>query len=205
MQPNQQLRVHHSVLAADSLIDVVGDAYDLEAPITCRLFSANSNDHYLITSSTTKAMLRIYHHDHYWLTSAAHYHFELDWLDYLHQHDLPVSYPLPQRNGTLLGALMAPEGIRYYTLFSFAPGTVRYPLTVAQCHLLGKSLAQIHRASNSFITSHPRHHFDLAFLLDDAIEQIRPFLHNRPDLDTNVIETAADPELAGRPGPRASE
>jgi Ser/Thr protein kinase RdoA (MazF antagonist) len=87
---------------------------------------------------------------------------------------------------------MAPEGIRYYTLFSFAPGTVRYPLTVAQCHLLGKSLAQIHRASNSFITSHPRHHFDLTFLLDNAIEQIRPFLHNHPDLDTHVIETAAD-------------
>jgi len=192
MQPNQQLRVHHSLIAADSLPDLVESVYDLESPISCRLFSANSNDHYLITSSTTKAMLRIYHHDHFWLASAAHYHFELDWLDYLHQHDLPVSYPIPQRNGALLGALMAPEGIRYYSLFSFAPGTVRYPLTLAQCHMLGMHLAQIHQASNSFSTSHPRHHFDLAFLLDDAIEQIRPFLLSQSDLGINVIETAAD-------------
>jgi Ser/Thr protein kinase RdoA (MazF antagonist) len=87
---------------------------------------------------------------------------------------------------------MAPEGIRYYTLFSFAPGTVRYPLTVAQCHMLGMYMAQIHQTSNSFSTSHPRHHFDLAFLLDDAIERIKPFLHAQSDVDINVIETAAD-------------
>ena len=147
MRPNQHLRVHHSVIAADALPDIIENAYALGSPITCRLFSANSNDHYLITSSSTKAMLRIYHHDPFWLSSEAHYHFELDWLDYLHQHDLPVSYPLPQRNGARLGALMAPEGIRYYTLCSFAPGTVCYPLTVAQCHMLGMRLAQIHQAS----------------------------------------------------------
>jgi Ser/Thr protein kinase RdoA (MazF antagonist) len=190
MQPNQPLRVRHSVIAADALIDLVENAYDLEPPITCRLFSSNSNDHYLITGSTSKAMLRIYHHDHYWLSSEAHYHFELDWLDYLRQHQLPVSYPLPQRNGAYLGALVAPEGIRYYTVFSFAPGTVRYPLTLAQCHLLGMRLAQIHQASNSFMTSHPRHHFDLAFLIDDAVAQIRPFLHDHADLA--ILEIAAD-------------
>jgi Ser/Thr protein kinase RdoA (MazF antagonist) len=179
MQPNLPLQVHHSLIAADALRDVVRSAYDLEPPITCPLFSSNSNDHYLITSSTTKAMLRIYHHDHCWLSSVEHYHFELDWLAYLHQHQLPVSYPLPQRNGARLGALLAPEGIRYYTLFSFAPGTVRYPLTLAQCHLLGMRLAQIHQVSNRFVTSHPRHHFDLAFLLDDALAQIRLFLHDQ--------------------------
>src|SRR6266487_5890544 len=111
MQPNQSLQVHHSLIAADALIDIVERAYDLEPPITCRLFSSNSNDHYLITSSTAKAMLRIYHHDHYWLPTVQHYHFELDWLAYLHQQHLPVSYPLPQRNGARLGALLAPEGI----------------------------------------------------------------------------------------------
>jgi acetyl esterase/lipase len=52
MQPNQPLQVHHSLIAADALIDVVRGAYDLEAPITCRLFSSNSNVHYLITGST---------------------------------------------------------------------------------------------------------------------------------------------------------
>jgi Ser/Thr protein kinase RdoA (MazF antagonist) len=191
MQVSDLLQVHHSLIAADALIDVVREAYDLGSPITCRLLSASGNDQYLITSATTTAILRVYHHDHYWLTSAAHYQFELDWLNHLHQHHAPVSYPLPQRNGAFLGALRAPEGIRYYALFSFAPGSVRYPLTVAQCQILGTALASIHQASNRFTTDHPRHHFDLAFLLDDAIERIRPFLA-QSDGAIGVIETAAD-------------
>lgn len=132
MQPTDLLRVHHSLIAADALVNVVANAYDLGPAVACRLLSTGSNDHYLITSSTTVAVLRVYHHDHPWLASPAHYQFELDWLDDLHQHHAPVSYPLPQRDGTLLGALLAPEGMRYYALFSFAPGRVRYPLTYAR-------------------------------------------------------------------------
>jgi len=191
MQPSDILQVRHSLIAADALIDVVGAAYDLGAPITCRLLSASGNDQYLLTSATTTSVLRVYHHDHYWLTSAAHYQFELDWLTHLHQQHAPVSYPLPQRNGALLGALQAPEGIRYYALFSFAAGSVRYPLTTAQCQILGTALARIHQASNRFTTAHPRHHFDLAFLLDDAIERIRSCLAQSDDAIA-VIETAAD-------------
>jgi hypothetical protein len=58
MQPSDIVRVRHSLIAADALIDVVGAAYDLGAPITCRLLSASGNDQYLITSATTAAMLR---------------------------------------------------------------------------------------------------------------------------------------------------
>jgi hypothetical protein len=58
MQPYQHLRVRHSLIAADSLIDVIRDAYDLEPPITCRLLSNNANDHYLVTTSTAIAILR---------------------------------------------------------------------------------------------------------------------------------------------------
>ncbi len=64
MQPSDLLRVRHSLIAADALIDVVEAAYDLGAPITCRLLSASGNDQYLITSATTTAILRVYHHDH---------------------------------------------------------------------------------------------------------------------------------------------
>lgn len=191
MQPSDILQVRHSLIAADALLDVVGAAYDLGALLACRLLSASGNDQYLITSATTTAVLRVYHHDHYWLTSAAHYQFELDWLAHLHQHHAPVSYPLPQRNGARLGALRAPEGLRSYALFSFAPGSVRYPLTTTQCQILGTALAGIHQASNHFTTAHPRHHFDLAFLLDDAIEHIRPPLAQSDDAIA-VIETAAD-------------
>jgi len=54
------------------------------------------------------------------------------------------------------------------------------------------ALANIHQASNRFITDHPRHHFDLTFLLDDAIERIRPLLPSQADDASGVIETAAD-------------
>jgi len=37
MQPSDLLRVRHSLIAADALIDVVEAAYDLGAPLTCRL------------------------------------------------------------------------------------------------------------------------------------------------------------------------
>jgi len=192
MQPYQPLQVTHSLIAANSVSDLVTTAYDLVPPITCRLLSANANDHYLITSATNKYIFRIYHRDKYWLSSTAHYRFELDWLSYLHQQQLPVSYPLPQRDGDVLGVLAAPEGTRYYALFSFAPGTIRYPLTSEQSRILGMQIAQIHQASNDFTSGHPRHHFDLAFLLDDPIRRIRAFLHDSSPAHMQVIERAAE-------------
>ena len=44
MQPSDFLRVHHSLIAADALIDVVREAYDLGSLMTCRLLSASGNE-----------------------------------------------------------------------------------------------------------------------------------------------------------------
>ena len=53
MQPSQPLRVHHSLIAAEALIDILTSAYELEPPIACRLVSSNSNDHYLVADAAT--------------------------------------------------------------------------------------------------------------------------------------------------------
>src|SRR5713226_4894350 len=102
--------VTRSVIAADALGPLLEAHYDLQAPITCRLRFVGDNDTYLVRAGSHRYALRVYRSSRYWIRSAADYRFELDWLAFLHARGLPVSPPIPRRDGDLLGQVAAPEG-----------------------------------------------------------------------------------------------
>jgi len=197
------MRILKSVIAAESLAEIAAKQYDLALPVRSRLLSVNDNDTYLIDSGNVewrgaRHVLRVYRYRKHWIDNPANYRFELDWLVHLHDQGHPVSYPIARRNGELLGVLHAPEGERYYALFSFAPGKIFWPMSVEQCHLFGADMARIHQASNTFQTLHPRGHQNLEWILDRPVGRIEAFLGDRrpedlvflQDLVTSIKQSA---------------
>ena len=99
-----------------SLIDpkwvarLVANEYDVGVPDGCRLMFAGHNDTYEVAVGEQRYAFRLHTRGKWWLQSESEVRFELDLLIHLHRHEVPASYPLPRRNGDLLGAIPAPEG-----------------------------------------------------------------------------------------------
>jgi len=92
--------------------------------------------------------------------------FELELLDYLDHSQVPVAAPIRSKNGDLSLEINAPEGKR----------------------------ANLHRVTADFQTLAYRHPLNLKYLLEDSLQIIAPFLHQRPrDLDC-VLETIGEIE-----------
>ncbi|MCG3114857.1 MAG: phosphotransferase [Candidatus Manganitrophus sp. SA1] len=185
------MRVTHSVIAAAEAAEIAGREYDLGDPLTGRLLSDTANSHYLLTAGEARYVLRIYRRGKSWVTKESDYRFELEWLAYLHEQGLPVAYPLPRRNGDLLGLLCAPEGERYYALFSFAPGRIVHSMDAGQSRLFGEGIARIHLASDRFQAKQTRFHQDTDELIDATLARIETFLEGRRPEDVAFFRALA--------------
>jgi len=120
---------------------------------------------------------------HYW-RSAANVRYELDLLVHLYARGVPVALPVRRRDGSSLCVLPFPEGERVGVLFAFAPGrqpTWPFYRDVAESRLLGSTLAEIHKASRAFRSSHARSVLDEAGLIDAPLAAAEPALAHRPD------------------------
>jgi Ser/Thr protein kinase RdoA (MazF antagonist) len=185
------MQVTTSVIAAKALAGLVALEYELETPLKCQLLRVKDNDHYLLTAGEANYILRVYSYQKHWVTKESYYYFELEWLTYLHEHNLPVSYPIARKGGDFLGILHAPEGDRYFALFSFAPGKNVFPMNAEQSRLFGKGIAQIHLTSDHFRTEHPRFHQDTDWLIDRPLGRIETFLNGRRPKDVEFLKELA--------------
>ena len=163
------IRIARSFVAAESVAELIAAEYDVAAPVTCRMFSkllrTQDNDHYLTTAGDgTQYAFRIYQQGNRYHRAESDFLYEIDWLRFLREHELPVSYPIRRRDGGYLGRLDAPEGTRYYALFSLAYGDPLALKDLDQLYVMGETMARIHVASDSFATPHARKPLDLAYL-----------------------------------------
>ena len=121
-----QIQVVRSFVAGPALADVINNEYDLGGKAEARLFSkmlrTQDNDHYKVIIGDTIYAARIYQFGDHLHRQESDYEFELDWLNFLTEKELPVSHPIRRKDGRFLGSVEAPEGKRYFALFSFAPG-----------------------------------------------------------------------------------
>jgi Ser/Thr protein kinase RdoA (MazF antagonist) len=120
------IRVVRSFVAGPALAELIDQEYEFGEAASCKLFSkmlrTQDNDHYKVVVGGQKYVARVYQLGDYLHRQESDYEYELDWLNFLKENDLPVSYPIRRKDGRFLGSLNAPEGKRYYALFSFAPG-----------------------------------------------------------------------------------
>jgi len=147
---------------------------------------------YLLETLTTPYILRVSHC--HW-RSKMEIDFELELLDYLDRSQVPVAAPIRTKNGDLSVEIKAPEGKRYAVLFPYAPGGIAIgDIDIEQAYHLGAIVANLHRVTADFQPLAYRHPLNLKYLLDDSLQIIAPFLHQRPsDLDC-VLETIGEIE-----------
>jgi Ser/Thr protein kinase RdoA (MazF antagonist) len=150
------------------------------------------NDHYRVRAEDdTRYVARIYQLGKHLGRKESDYLFELDWLNFLKKEGLPISYPIARKDGSYLGSVNAPEGIRYYALFSFAHGSEMSLSNEQQLYRCGEEMARIHLVSNQYEPKHERASMDLEYLVDRPIEHIMSLWDERRDEDMDIVLTSA--------------
>jgi Ser/Thr protein kinase RdoA (MazF antagonist) len=174
------LPVYSSILSSQGLEKILMENYNLGHSIKITVLSIGDNDHYLVESETSKYVLRVYRYNKNWLQRESDYIFELEWLLFLKNKGISIAYPIQRKDGAYIGTLSAPEGMRYWALFTLANGNGKLRLSSKNCYKYGEIISRIHIISNDFKSTHKRIHIDQNFLVYRPIERVTPHLdHNK--------------------------
>jgi Ser/Thr protein kinase RdoA (MazF antagonist) len=147
--------------------------------VRCDFWNRGLSDVYLVETLSDKYVLRISHA--HW-RNKSDIDFELELLHHLNQYGTPVAVPLRTRSGDLSVEIFAPEGLRYASLFTYAPGRVPIgDLSIEQSHTLGETVAKMHCSTQDFRSSAQRQHLSLEYLLDESLGVIEPYLRFRSE------------------------
>lgn len=201
--------VMQSLLSPQAVMAEVLSEYALGDLVACHLLSHNLNDTYLVSTNERRYILRVSQAPRptgrTW-RSASEMRYELDVLLHLKRKGISVPAPLPRRDGTLLRTLNAPEGPRVSVLFPYAAGEPLAPSkqTPLMSALYGRTIAEIHHATDDFASPHPRFALDLTFLLEIPLKAIQPLLaHHSADWnDLLQLAHTLKERLARLPGER---
>lgn len=193
----KKIAIERSFVSADALAELIAEEYGLSGTPTCKLFTkmlrTQDNDHYLVRLEGEKQYVaRVYQIGRYLSRERSDYQFEMDWLTYLHEEGHRVGHPLKRTNGEYLGALDAPEGLRYYALFDYVEG-IEMPINQpGLLYRLGQSMARIHLSSSGFETDAQRQPWDLEHLIDRPIDRVKRNWSEKRAADFDLLLASAD-------------
>jgi Ser/Thr protein kinase RdoA (MazF antagonist) len=180
--------VANSILCPNAIVQqILIPVYGLPAQTTCRFHNFGLNDTFTVECPDAKYVFRVYRTGWRSNTDIA---YELDVLKHLNAKGVQVATPVTRLDGSELTTIATPEGERSAALFHFAPGR-ELKEDDTDSGDFGRSCAQMHAASDDFVTKHKRFKLDLKHLLDDPAEFIRPHLVHRPK-DRSYIQSLAD-------------
>ena len=182
--------VIYSTLDSNALVSLVLSQYQLGSQISCQFWNRGLSDVYLVTTPQSQYVLRVSHT--HW-RSRREIEFELEYLNFLKEHDVPVAAPLSTHSGEYLVAINAPEGGRFATLFNYAPGKIPVgDISQNQGHQLGMTVARMHQVSQAFWPSVHRPHLDSTYVLESSVANIEPFLRHRPEDRDELLALTQD-------------
>ncbi len=191
----EQIRVTRSFVAGEAMGEVIDAAYELGGPVRCRMFSkmlrTQDNDHYLVQVGDQKFVGRVYQQGDHLEREESDYLYELEWLDFLRQHEIPVAYPIRRQDGRFLGSVNAPEGKRYFALFSYAEGRPMSTANEDQLYRMGLEMARVHVVSNDFHPEINRQPINLEFLVDKSLERVQKYWAEGRNEDMELILASA--------------
>ena len=167
----KQFPVTHSILSAKHIAGFLEETYSLNKGAACRLIKSGINDTYLVTAADTKFVFRIYSYN--W-RSKIEITEEISLLKQLKQNDIPVSYPIPDRNQQYIQTLNAPEGDRFAVLFSYAPGEKLHIASEENHFRIGQLMAHFHAVTTNQRLN--RVDYTPEIILVEPMKQIAQFL-----------------------------
>ncbi|WP_353096623.1 phosphotransferase [Empedobacter brevis] len=180
-----------STLSQTELGEFINEKYQLENHFDCKLFRTGVNHTYFLSNVNTKYVVRVYCHN--WRTKAE-IQEELDLLNSLKKYNLSVSTPIPDKNGNLIQEILAPEGLRYVVLFTFAEGEKMRFMTNETCFAIGSMMAKIHNVTATKKINRINYNSDV--LLYKAYEKLNLFFSE--DLDEMIYLKQISSKIAKR-------
>jgi Ser/Thr protein kinase RdoA (MazF antagonist) len=136
--------------------------------VTCHFWNHSINDSYLVNAGESSFMLRVAPAN--W-RSPEQLNAELDLLNFLNQHQLSAPQPVPQKDGTFIQAIHAPEGIRYAILFTLVPGSSP-SMNATTGYRYGEAVAQLHVLTDDYPANRAGFHFDRSDMVDEPLARI---------------------------------
>ncbi|OOQ59175.1 phosphotransferase enzyme family protein [Mucilaginibacter pedocola] len=137
----QPFPVISSIVSAEHIGFFVQQTYGLPAGATCQLLKTGINHTYLITSGKGKFVFRLYSLN--W-RSKEEIGEEIKLLNVLKDAGVSVSCPIADSSNNYINEILAPEGLRYAVLFSFAEGDKALNFSPELHYKVGETMAQIH-------------------------------------------------------------
>jgi len=166
----------YSQLSSESVQRMVSSLYGLDNDSNCKFYVLGLHDNYLIESKSEKFILRIYRNN--W-RSEEEVNFEIKFLTYLNEKTDLVAELVPTKENNLTFEINSPEGVRIAVLFryadGFAPGSA---ITQNEAEILARTVATVHKLSDSYVANNTRQSLDISYLLDDSIKAIQSYLDN---------------------------
>jgi Ser/Thr protein kinase RdoA (MazF antagonist) len=185
---SEPANVAYSTLSPAAVISRIRCDYDLGEVTSCEFLHRGLNDTFRAQTTDRSYALRVYRKG--W-RSQPQIEYELDLLLHLDRKGVRVSKPVARKDGGFLSTIDQPEGLRYAVLFTFAEGEQPGLLTEAEARSFGAAAAELHAASDSFISRNVRFGLDLSHLIDQPLNSVQPFLKHRPD-DQRFLKELAD-------------
>ena len=161
------LPITHSIINSDSLSNIISSNWDLPKPIHSELLNRGMNDVYLIRDGKNiNYACRVWRSG---FRSENDIIFETELLSFLHKNNINVPFPLESRDKSLYMPINAPEGRRFFSIFSWVDGYVfGSKPDVDNSFKLGARLATIHQVLKSFAPSVSRE-IDMKMRLETEI------------------------------------
>lgn len=167
----QSFPVSSSILSAAQLANFIQQQYGFSTVPDCSLIKAGINHSYLINEQTGKYILRIYSFN--WRTKLE-IEEELKLINHLKENNIPVSYPIANKNGVIIQELQAPEGKRFSVLFSYALGEKLLNYSLETHEKVGEVMARIHQHTLNYKIDRIEYNEDS--LLIKPFPELRNFL-----------------------------
>ncbi|GAB3763575.1 phosphotransferase enzyme family protein [Spirosoma pomorum] len=138
--------VSSSIVSSAALAPFLAGQYGLAPEVTCQLLKAGISHTYLLTDDGTRYVFRLYTLD--W-RSQAEILEEIRLLDLLQKHNIPVSYAIPDKTGSYIQEVTAPEGLRYGVLFSYADGEKLLNFSPEIHTHIGEVMGRLHQLTHN--------------------------------------------------------
>jgi Ser/Thr protein kinase RdoA (MazF antagonist) len=165
-----------STLSETDLGNFIKEKYNFNENSECKLFRTGVNHTYFLSDSQSKFVIRVYCHQ--WRTKIE-IEQELELLKLLQNHNLSISFPIPDKAGNYIQEINAPEGVRYAVVFSFAEGEKMRFMSNETCFTIGSLIAKIHNITAT--KKIERINYDSDVLLNKPYDYLKSYFSE--DLD----------------------
>lgn len=181
--------VYDSRLSASHLGVFLAEKYQLGDTVHCRILKTGINHSYLLNDGNNKQVFRLYSYN--WRTKCE-IEEEIRLLLLLNENGVPVSYPIADATGNFIQEIMAPEGLRFGVLFSFAEGEKIRNFTDDTHFNIGVAMARFHQVTQDLTLE--RVTYNAETLLLSPLQRAKTFF--APDSETMAFVESTTQTLA---------